>query len=139
MPAAALLKTANKNFRQLERPSFSFFEVLPDHQRFKSGERGYACRAPRMCIEEMRLGGIRTNLLFTMSDITRATAEAAGANFVFSKRTRLCSFGATTRRAQTPWLAEPKRVSAKAGGARRNRTDDLMLAKHALSQLSYGP
>ena len=24
-------------------------------------------------------------------------------------------------------------------GARRDRTDDLMLAKHALSQLSYGP
>ena len=32
-------------------------------------------------------------------------------------------------------LARP----AKAGGARRDRTDDLMLAKHALSQLSYGP
>ena len=28
---------------------------------------------------------------------------------------------------------------AKVGGARRDRTDDLMLAKHALSQLSYGP
>ena len=28
---------------------------------------------------------------------------------------------------------------AEAGGARRDRTDDLMLAKHALSQLSYGP
>ena len=27
----------------------------------------------------------------------------------------------------------------KAGGARRDRTDDLMLAKHALYQLSYGP
>ena len=27
----------------------------------------------------------------------------------------------------------------KSGGARRDRTDDLMLAKHALSQLSYGP
>ena len=26
-----------------------------------------------------------------------------------------------------------------AGGARRVRTDDLMLAKHALYQLSYGP
>src|SRR5262249_27043566 len=26
-----------------------------------------------------------------------------------------------------------------AGGANRIRTDDLMLAKHALSQLSYGP
>jgi hypothetical protein len=34
-----------------------------------------------------------------------------------------------------PWLAQP----AMAGGARRDRTDDLMLAKHALSQLSYGP
>ena len=27
----------------------------------------------------------------------------------------------------------------RAGGARRDRTDDLMLAKHALYQLSYGP
>jgi hypothetical protein len=30
-------------------------------------------------------------------------------------------------------------TASKAGGARRDRTDDLMLAKHALSQLSYGP
>jgi hypothetical protein len=30
-------------------------------------------------------------------------------------------------------------VAASDGGARRDRTDDLMLAKHALSQLSYGP
>ena len=38
------------------------------------------------------------------------------------------------------WLAKPKQAKpAEAGGARRNRTDDLMLAKHALSQLSYGP
>ena len=29
--------------------------------------------------------------------------------------------------------------ATKTGGARRDRTDDLMLAKHALSQLSYGP
>jgi hypothetical protein len=37
-------------------------------------------------------------------------------------------------------FAEPKPAQpAKAGGARRDRTDDLMLAKHALSQLSYGP
>ena len=43
------------------------------------------------------------------------------------------------RLASSPsWLrhAQPK---AKRGGARRDRTDDLMLAKHALSQLSYGP
>ena len=30
-------------------------------------------------------------------------------------------------------------ASTTFGGARRDRTDDLMLAKHALSQLSYGP
>lgn len=44
--------------------------------------------------------------------------------------------------------AEPTRISKRSprtwsqstsGGARRDRTDDLMLAKHALSQLSYGP
>src|SRR4051794_7549061 len=44
------------------------------------------------------------------------------------------------RFALTRWLAEPKpREAAKAGGARRDRTDDLLLAKQALSQLSYGP
>ena len=31
------------------------------------------------------------------------------------------------------------RAQGSAGGARRNRTDDLLLAKQALSQLSYGP
>ena len=30
-------------------------------------------------------------------------------------------------------------TTLKLGGARRVRTDDLMLAKHPLSQLSYGP
>ena len=32
-----------------------------------------------------------------------------------------------------------KKAGQTAGGARRNRTDDLLLAKQALSQLSYGP
>ena len=31
------------------------------------------------------------------------------------------------------------RQGDRLGGASRDRTDDLMLAKHALSQLSYGP
>ena len=35
-------------------------------------------------------------------------------------------------------LEDLSAISAS-GGARRDRTDDLMLAKHALSQLSYGP
>ena len=33
----------------------------------------------------------------------------------------------------------PAEQGTKVGGGRRDRTDDLMLAKHALSQLSYGP
>src|SRR6516165_6656441 len=57
--------------------------------------------------------------LFTMSDITPA------------------------HQASRP-KAQAKRRSLRtsrdsAGGARRNRTDDLLLAKQALSQLSYGP
>ena len=39
-------------------------------------------------------------------------------------------------------LKEAQSVTArtnKVGGARRDRTDDLLLAKQALSQLSYGP
>src|SRR6185437_15294163 len=38
------------------------------------------------------------------------------------------------------WPAEPKLAKrAKAGGARRDRTADLLHAMQALSQLSYGP
>lgn len=40
--------------------------------------------------------------------------------------------GPSRRDAPEPGGAEP-------GGDRRDRTDDLMLAKHALSQLSYVP
>ena len=39
----------------------------------------------------------------------------------------------------SPSLLEVRSTNAKAGGARRDRTDDLLLAKQALSQLSYGP
>ena len=45
-------------------------------------------------------------------------------------------YGRTDPRARP---ATPCRDAAGNGGARRDRTDDLMLAKHALSQLSYGP
>ena len=33
----------------------------------------------------------------------------------------------------------PSSLTGKVGGARRDRTDDILLAKQALSQLSYGP
>src|SRR6185312_4122091 len=41
-----------------------------------------------------------------------------------------------------PKASEPEFIVStdrELGGARRDRTDDLMLAKHALYQLSYGP
>ena len=37
------------------------------------------------------------------------------------------------------WTTSESLGNQPSGGARRDRTDDLMLAKHALSQLSYGP
>ena len=36
-------------------------------------------------------------------------------------------------------IAIVRRSQPTDGGARRDRTDDLLLAKQALSQLSYGP
>jgi hypothetical protein len=49
-------------------------------------------------------------------------------------------FRASPGTLRSPCPAAPRVARrAKRGGARRDRTDDLMLAKHALSQLSYGP
>lgn len=62
----------------------------------------------------------RIDLLFTMSDITRHSGKAEPARINIL--------------ANETW-----KLAAPSGGARRDRTDDLMLAKHALSQLSYGP
>ena len=37
------------------------------------------------------------------------------------------------------WTSLTRALGQRSGGARRDRTDDLLLAKQALSQLSYGP
>jgi hypothetical protein len=93
------------------------------------------------------------DLLFTMSEIPHAyPVKDHACEVMFRGRivlSRLAQLGsrpvfalssfdaaafATTGLPSRSWL-QP----AKAGGARRDRTDDLMLAKHALSQLSYGP
>ena len=46
---------------------------------------------------------------------------------------------ATRLRRRKARLATPPEALAKGGGARRIRTDDILLAKQALYQLSYGP
>src|SRR6185437_314592 len=54
------------------------------------------------------------------------------------RKTRICFRTSRVARARTKiiqWLID----GIAAGGARRDRTDDLLLAKQALSQLSYGP
>ena len=49
-----------------------------------------------------------------------------------------CRGSETTRQDSFSWTSSGS-TSDRLGGASRDRTDDLMLAKHALSQLSYGP
>ncbi len=71
----------------------------------------------------------RIDLLFTMSDNTQPQV------LVRTMRCELVSRG----RCRTCALSSCRPAIKPSGGARRDRTDDLMLAKHALSQLSYGP
>ena len=47
--------------------------------------------------------------------------------------------GSTTYGSPTRMLCGHPKREARSGGARRDRTDDILLAKQALSQLSYGP
>ena len=61
--------------------------------------------------------------------------EAAGRSVVEPTRMRAGARAPSTCKPKNR-LASPERSD---GGARRDRTDDLLLAKQALSQLSYGP
>jgi hypothetical protein len=72
--------------------------------------------------------------LFTMSNNTQGHTLHRAAR-------KTCLFlGSCRSRHQTPALQSRLTPNpCTPGGARRDRTDDLMLAKHALSQLSYGP
>src|SRR5918993_895367 len=64
---------------------------------------------------DTRWSGYQAHSLFTISNITRGRCGRPRSSKTFPDS------------------------CAPSGGARRDRTDDLMLAKHALSQLSYGP
>jgi hypothetical protein len=69
---------------------------------------------------------------------TRTDAWTSHRKRAFEKRgPPSLRFGATAFDIAGP--PSRSRGAAKAGGARRDRTDDLLLAKQALSQLSYGP
>jgi hypothetical protein len=71
-----------------------------------------------------------------MSDNTHPPARTHdGCETCFSRTKR---YPLSSRR-QALLEAKPFRPEVPTGGARRDRTDDLLLAKQALSQLSYGP
>ena len=66
--------------------------------------------------------GVRTNLLFTMSKQNRQWTRSP-----LQTHMRMTIYPLNTI------------TSKEVGGAGRDRTDDILLAKQALSQLSYGP
>ncbi len=68
------------------------------------------------------------DLLFTMSDNTRRRRQG-------QRRAQIMIL--TNEPSCEPCPAPT--ANRPSGGARRDRTDDLLLAKQALSQLSYGP
>jgi hypothetical protein len=71
----------------------------------------------------------------SIHDVRFAAAAGAGRKHVFRDRFLLRrGFGGFALD-----LSCEARRAEQDGGARRVRTDDLMLAKHALYQLSYGP
>src|SRR5262249_39370621 len=84
----------------------------------------------------------RSDLLFTMSDITHPLAHAQSKPCEsIARLKRELFFFADEKPLPSVAAGLPAEAAgaAKAGGARRDRTDDLLLAKQALSQLSYGP
>jgi hypothetical protein len=95
--------------------------------------------------------GNRMRFLFTMSEIRRRRTEdgeqssPCGRSAVLTPSASLISARQTHeshRKEEAPRTGLRPLSSVlrhPIGGARRDRTDDLMLAKHALSQLSYGP
>ena len=104
--------------------------------------------------EMLRRSQTRIDLLFTMSKIPQARPLGArmrsdvfadvcfwrsGLSDRWSARLRSLSYAGHASPFCHPVAAPRVARRAKRGGARRDRTDDLMLAKHALSQLSYGP
>ena len=77
---------------------------------------------------------LRIDLLFTMSDNKRSSGQQRPLISEKRKHERALAVRGTLASARANVHS-----TFRLGGARRNRTDDLLLAKQALSQLSYGP
>ena len=104
----------------------SLLRDRPARRAVKRAYRIWVSDAAHHCVQ------LRIDLLFTMSDnLHRVIEDRRDTN---SKCMDELSASATIfNRLDRPSL------HSRLGGARRDRTDDLLLAKQALSQLSYGP
>jgi hypothetical protein len=147
-------------FPERERPAC--FEIVPTARAVRRCRHDAPSAIPSSAVRELRSrrrrrvhgecepsrflpGRSWSDLLFTMSNNTRTAGHGRAAREtcqVWTSRARdrvhhqASSHQASgvARKAASHAFDQPR-----SGGARRDRTDDLLLAKQALSQLSYGP
>jgi hypothetical protein len=100
-------------------------------------------RGDRKCSSEVRNPVERPHMRFVLSCQTMMSTQVDpgtpgyGADKPFNSR---CHRPAAGLEPELETRLFPRSLGRFSnGGARRDRTDDLMLAKHALYQLSYGP
>ena len=109
----------------------SLLRDRPARRAVKRAYRIWVSDAAHHCVQ------LRIDLLFTMSDnLHRVIEDRRDTNS--SSWTSCFGFYEHADRHDQP-LLHSKSLETWLGGARRDRTDDLLLAKQALSQLSYGP
>ena len=114
-----------------------------------SAETGYRSDHPRSqrgsCMIEKTIAcfGIRSTTARTRRQLTPSPYtrhEGSTGSTLHDVRQPAAIRSIAAKQISRTKTAQPaSRGSHRNGGARRDRTDDLMLAKHALSQLSYGP
>jgi hypothetical protein len=114
------LKTLDRSHDRCPPLGSDAHRVQKDHFRSQTPER------PRAGAPMIGNGACRTRPIRL-----QAAGAASSLGHVPSSR---CQTSADRERGGESTMRTPA-----PGGARRDRTDDLMLAKHALSQLSYGP
>jgi hypothetical protein len=92
----------------------------------------------KLCLSEgVGSNGTASNL-FTMSKYRVVeTKVSTQPNFALISRRIFCNLVGIGDHRTYQFISIQK--DQKYGGARRDRTDDILLAKQALSQLSYGP
>jgi hypothetical protein len=136
---------ASRSIRRRQRSSFADLNALRG-----SSPRNASVGARERLAAYRRFMFARNDLLFTMSDNTRmqTTRERDALHARISFHGRATKVGLPSRSSRQLARLSPSGSNAatfaslrerRSGGARRNRTDDLLLAKQALSQLSYGP